>query len=167
MDSLVVLISGEKPFNCQARGCTKTFANSSDRKKHMHVHSKSTPYRCAFCSKKYTHPSSLRKHHKQMHPEQPSVSVCKDEDMDESSDSGHASAVTPVLNEQSFLSNPTHPILMANAPHFAAHHLPAVFQTTHLKVEQKAEISDLSPPSFGVPHPLECAYTSYQQYCPQ
>jgi hypothetical protein len=34
-----------------------------------------------------------------MHPDQPSVNLIKEE-FDESSDSGHASAVTPVLNDQ-------------------------------------------------------------------
>lgn len=56
-----------------------------------------------------------------MHPEQPSISMTKTEEFDESSDSGHASAVTPVLNEQqnTYLPNgvlPLHqqPTLLTN-----------------------------------------------------
>ena len=57
---------GEKPFPCEYPGCDRRFANSSDRKKHMHVHSAEKPYNCRTrgCSKSYTHPSSLRKHAK-------------------------------------------------------------------------------------------------------
>ncbi|VDP82675.1 unnamed protein product [Echinostoma caproni] len=56
--------SGEKPFVCEFEGCDRRFANSSDRKKHMHVHMNDKPYNCRFkgCDKSYTHPSSLRKH---------------------------------------------------------------------------------------------------------
>uniref|UniRef100_A0A915A7K4 C2H2-type domain-containing protein n=2 Tax=Ascarididae TaxID=6250 RepID=A0A915A7K4_PARUN len=45
-------------------GCDRKFANSSDRKKHMHVHTNDKPYECRMhgCGKSYTHPSSLRKH---------------------------------------------------------------------------------------------------------
>ncbi|KIH62209.1 zinc finger, C2H2 type, partial [Ancylostoma duodenale] len=56
----------EKPFPCPHDGCDKTFANSSDRKKHMHVHTSEKPYECKIkgCKKVYSHPSSLRKHMK-------------------------------------------------------------------------------------------------------
>ncbi|PNI78366.1 ZIC1 isoform 5, partial [Pan troglodytes] len=56
--------SGEKPFKCEFEGCDRRFANSSDRKKHMHVHTSDKPYLCKMCDKSYTHPSSLRKHMK-------------------------------------------------------------------------------------------------------
>lgn len=58
--------SGEKPFKCEFDGCSRRFANSSDRKKHSHVHSSDKPYMCKVrgCDKCYTHPSSLRKHMK-------------------------------------------------------------------------------------------------------
>ena len=58
------IFSGEKPFECEEEGCDRRFANSSDRKKHMHVHSTNKPYYCTAigCDKTYTHPSSLRKH---------------------------------------------------------------------------------------------------------
>lgn len=57
---------GEKPFQCEFEGCDRRFANSSDRKKHMHVHTSDKPYFCRIngCDKSYTHPSSLRKHMK-------------------------------------------------------------------------------------------------------
>lgn len=56
--------TGEKPFQCEFEGCDRRFANSSDRKKHMHVHTSDKPYLCKMCDKSYTHPSSLRKHMK-------------------------------------------------------------------------------------------------------
>ncbi|KAG9331830.1 hypothetical protein JZ751_016913 [Albula glossodonta] len=57
---------GEKPFKCEFDGCDRRFANSSDRKKHSHVHTSDKPYNCKVrgCDKSYTHPSSLRKHMK-------------------------------------------------------------------------------------------------------
>ncbi|GIY79528.1 hypothetical protein CDAR_304141 [Caerostris darwini] len=56
----------EKPFKCEFEGCDRRFANSSDRKKHSHVHTSDKPYTCKIrgCDKSYTHPSSLRKHMK-------------------------------------------------------------------------------------------------------
>ena len=61
---IYVYFSGEKPFECEVEGCDRRFANSSDRKKHMHVHTTDKPYYCTVrgCDKTYTHPSSLRKH---------------------------------------------------------------------------------------------------------
>jgi hypothetical protein len=38
------LFSGEKPFKCEYDGCDRRFANSSDRKKHSHVHTSDKPY---------------------------------------------------------------------------------------------------------------------------
>lgn len=60
------VVSGEKPFKCEYEGCDRRFANSSDRKKHSHVHTSDKPYNCRVpgCDKSYTHPSSLRKHMK-------------------------------------------------------------------------------------------------------
>ncbi|GIY17366.1 zinc finger protein ZIC 4 [Caerostris darwini] len=66
-------VSGEKPFKCEFDGCDRRFANSSDRKKHSHVHTSDKPYNCKIrgCDKSYTHPSSLRKHMK-VHGKSPS-----------------------------------------------------------------------------------------------
>ncbi|GFY46755.1 zinc finger protein ZIC 4 [Trichonephila inaurata madagascariensis] len=63
----------EKPFKCEYDGCDRRFANSSDRKKHSHVHTSDKPYNCKIrgCDKSYTHPSSLRKHMK-VHGKSPS-----------------------------------------------------------------------------------------------
>src|SRR6218665_61658 len=67
---------GEKPFRCEYPGCDRRFANSSDRKKHSHVHTSDKPYNCKYygCDKSYTHPSSLRKHMK-IHGNLPSPST--------------------------------------------------------------------------------------------
>lgn len=64
-------LAGEKPFKCEFEGCDRRFANSSDRKKHMHVHTSDKPYLCKMCDKSYTHPSSLRKHMKVIVPLSP------------------------------------------------------------------------------------------------
>lgn len=63
---MAFLFAGEKPFKCEYDGCDRRFANSSDRKKHSHVHTSDKPYNCKMkgCDKSYTHPSSLRKHMK-------------------------------------------------------------------------------------------------------
>ena len=63
---LIFFVAGEKPFKCEFDGCDRRFANSSDRKKHSHVHTSDKPYNCKVrgCDKSYTHPSSLRKHMK-------------------------------------------------------------------------------------------------------
>jgi len=60
----ILSTAGEKPFRCEFVGCERRFANSSDRKKHSHVHTSDKPYNCRYagCDKAYTHPSSLRKH---------------------------------------------------------------------------------------------------------
>ena len=66
VDSFALYVVGERPFRCEFVGCGRRFANSSDRKKHSHVHTTDKPYICraAGCDKSYTHPSSLRKHAK-------------------------------------------------------------------------------------------------------
>lgn len=73
-------VQGEKPFKCEFDGCDRKFANSSDRKKHSHVHTSDKPYYCKVrgCDKSYTHPSSLRKHmkvHCKSPPPPPSTNV--------------------------------------------------------------------------------------------
>ncbi|ODM90482.1 Zinc finger protein-likeGLIS3 [Orchesella cincta] len=56
--------SGERPYICPH--CPKAFSNSSDRAKHQRTHFDSKPYACVHpnCDKRYTDPSSLRKHAK-------------------------------------------------------------------------------------------------------
>ncbi|KAG9351355.1 hypothetical protein JZ751_022603 [Albula glossodonta] len=79
----------EKPFKCEFDGCDRRFANSSDRKKHMHVHTSDKPYICKVCDKSYTHPSSLRKHMK-VHESQGSESS-------PAASSGYESSTPPAL----------------------------------------------------------------------
>jgi len=61
--------TGEKPFLCKFaahNNCNKAFSNSSDRAKHEQTHRDPVgkPYKCDVpgCQKRYTDPSSLRKH---------------------------------------------------------------------------------------------------------
>eukprot|EP00095_Tigriopus_kingsejongensis_P005837 snap_masked-scaffold425_size175135-processed-gene-0.17 protein:Tk05837 transcript:snap_masked-scaffold425_size175135-processed-gene-0.17-mRNA-1 annotation:"zinc finger protein glis3-like" len=59
--------TGDKPFSCKYAkefNCSKKFSNSSDRAKHEQTHKDPKPYRCEVvgCTKRYTDPSSLRKH---------------------------------------------------------------------------------------------------------
>jgi len=93
--------TGEKPFVCQFSGCDRRFANSSDRKKHSHVHTSDKPFYCRIdgCDKSYTHPSSLRKHIKMHRSANDSTAAnsqrSDDDDDDTSSDKCVASpAVT-------------------------------------------------------------------------
>ncbi|EHB13970.1 Zinc finger protein ZIC 3 [Heterocephalus glaber] len=82
-------LAGEKPFKCEFEGCDRRFANSSDRKKHMHVHTSDKPYICKVCDKSYTHPSSLRKHMK-VHESQGS-------DSSPAASSGYESSTPPAI----------------------------------------------------------------------
>lgn len=72
------ILLGEKPFKCEFDGCERRFANSSDRKKHSHVHTSDKPYNCRIngCDKSYTHPSSLRKHMKVSRAFEPHTVSC-------------------------------------------------------------------------------------------
>jgi zinc finger protein GLIS1/3 len=59
--------TGQKPFSCKYAlefNCSKKFSNSSDRAKHEQTHKDPKPYKCEVvgCTKRYTDPSSLRKH---------------------------------------------------------------------------------------------------------
>ena len=95
---MLCFAAGEKPFECEVPGCDRRFANSSDRKKHMHVHTTDKPYYCRVrgCDKSYTHPSSLRKHLK-IHGAEALALADYDSD-----DSG---AVSPSLNTTSTSSS--------------------------------------------------------------
>jgi len=86
---------GERPFRCEFAGCGRRFANSSDRKKHSHVHTTDKPYICraAGCDKSYTHPSSLRKHAK-THDRPPRLPRTTGDDSDDGSVGGDAPAAT-------------------------------------------------------------------------
>ena len=80
-ESFCFAVAGEKPFECEIEGCDRRFANSSDRKKHMHVHTTDKPYYCTVrgCDKTYTHPSSLRKHLK-IHGKEAAMQAANDSD---------------------------------------------------------------------------------------
>lgn len=109
------VFAGEKPFKCEFEGCDRRFANSSDRKKHSHVHTSDKPYTCRVkgCDKSYTHPSSLRKHMK-VHcksPPPPSFEAASPNSSASSEVSGSGSAAeraTPASSGGSAVTSPTH-----------------------------------------------------------
>ena len=90
---LFSVFPGEKPFKCEFDGCDRRFANSSDRKKHSHVHTSDKPYNCKVrgCDKSYTHPSSLRKHMK-VHCKSPPPSGSVSDNSDEISDHNNSTS---------------------------------------------------------------------------
>jgi len=80
--------TGEKPFVCKYH-CSKAFSNSSDRAKHEQTHKDPKPYRCEVlgCQKRYTDPSSLRKHVKNhTKEEQEQVKLIRDNSQGKSTD---------------------------------------------------------------------------------
>jgi hypothetical protein len=87
--------AGEKPFRCEHDGCDRRFANSSDRKKHSHVHTSDKPFYCRYdgCDKTYTHPSSLRKHLK-MHATNNNDNNNNDDDNDDNTHHRDSNSVT-------------------------------------------------------------------------
>ena len=87
-------VTGEKPFKCEFDGCDRRFANSSDRKKHSHVHTSDKPYNCKVrgCDKSYTHPSSLRKHMK-VHGKD--AIMCTSYDSEDSDQESEETSVSP------------------------------------------------------------------------
>jgi len=91
----MLYVVGERPFRCEFVGCGRRFANSSDRKKHSHVHTTDKPYICraAGCDKSYTHPSSLRKHAK-THDRPPRPAQITGDESDDGSVGGDATAAT-------------------------------------------------------------------------
>ncbi|KAG9510727.1 Zinc finger protein ZIC 4 [Fragariocoptes setiger] len=91
----MLTVAGEKPFKCEFSGCDRRFANSSDRKKHSHVHTSDKPYNCKIrgCDKSYTHPSSLRKHMK-VHGKSASSIRSEGDDDDDDDDEIDANSTT-------------------------------------------------------------------------
>jgi hypothetical protein len=80
--------TGEKPFLCKYQ-CSKAFSNSSDRAKHEQTHKDPKPYKCEVfgCLKRYTDPSSLRKHVKNhTKEEQDQVKQIRDNSQGKSTD---------------------------------------------------------------------------------
>ena len=55
----------EKPFQCQI--CLKKFAQKSDARKHLYVHSGAKPYICLTCKRSFSQSSNLFTHIKKQH----------------------------------------------------------------------------------------------------
>uniref|UniRef100_H3BG69 Zinc finger protein 410 n=1 Tax=Latimeria chalumnae TaxID=7897 RepID=H3BG69_LATCH len=58
---------GEKPFACEAVGCTRSFAEYSSLRKHMLVHSGEKPHQCTVCGKTFSQSGSRNVHMKKHH----------------------------------------------------------------------------------------------------
>lgn len=119
----IYFVTGEKPFKCEYAGCDRRFANSSDRKKHSHVHTSDKPYNCRVhgCDKSYTHPSSLRKHMK-VHGAAGDASPRYDSDGDDSSSAGSVSVTAGAASPPA----PIPPPPPAPAPIHNPHHHPSI-----------------------------------------
>ncbi|KAK1903773.1 Zinc finger protein ZIC 4 [Dissostichus eleginoides] len=105
----------EKPFKCDFEGCNRRFANSSDRKKHSHVHSSDKPYICKVrgCDKCYTHPSSLRKHMK-LHCNKAQLSKSDDA---RPGDGGHIAEISSTrVSDGAHISPPLPPTSTQDVP---------------------------------------------------
>ena len=136
------MFAGEKPFKCEFLNCDRKFANSSDRKKHMHVHTSDKPYTCKIngCDKSYTHPSSLRKHMKS-HGKSPSPTpdACHD---------GPSRGASPIsagsfqTNSSKSNQSPAH----QTSQHLQQHHQQQPQQHLHQTASLQAP-SHLLPPS--------------------
>lgn len=62
---ICVCISGEKNHKCAV--CGKAFADTSQLKSHMNIHSGVKPYCCSMCGQRYTQSGSLYTHMRTQH----------------------------------------------------------------------------------------------------
>jgi hypothetical protein len=56
------LHTGERPYKCTHKGCTKSFPRMDSLKLHAQTHLDERPYKCTFCHRRYYHLRSLKKH---------------------------------------------------------------------------------------------------------
>jgi hypothetical protein len=66
-----------KPFKCTEEGCSKSFANEANMKRHMRTHTKEQPYNCHVCNKSFSQSGNLKTHLKLVHKVTPVGKVTK------------------------------------------------------------------------------------------
>lgn len=58
------MITGERPFKCDADGCGKSFTRNEELTRHKRIHTGLRPYLCPVCRKGFGRKDHLKKHSK-------------------------------------------------------------------------------------------------------
>lgn len=172
------IFSGEKPFPCEFPGCDRRFANSSDRKKHSHVHTSDKPYCCRVrgCEKTYTHPSSLRKHmkiHGNISPV-PDNEFSTNDETSENSDSTHSpnslKSMQPLSSSPCSSDSESHhhdqqPMSSATSPALPVNPTPTLPQSSLSQLNEwyVCQNTNVSQPSEHLPMNSFCSLPMHQQ----
>lgn len=56
------VITGERPFKCDAEHCGKTFTRNEELTRHKKIHTGLRPFSCHQCDKKFGRKDHLKKH---------------------------------------------------------------------------------------------------------